>query len=131
MPSTRRWLNALYNVTRIFLRAARLSGPREPEWINPVAMLRGGVKCSLGNAEGIPLERRHNVLRAEPGLIRKCLTLVKPGLDCPDIPLHDTPGNPYQTTTIATPAVATLCDHSHEYILICVDYATSVVSFVV
>lgn len=34
---------------------------------------------------GVPLERRHNVLRAGPGLIRKCLTLVKPGLDFPKV----------------------------------------------
>lgn len=102
--------------------------------LTPAAMLRerdvGEAKCSPGNAESIPLERRHNVLRVGPGLIRKCLTLVKPGLDCPDIPLHDTPGNPYQTTTIATPAVVALCDHSHEYILICAGYVTFVISFV-
>lgn len=136
MPSTRQAISTLYKAARICICGPPLRVYRSRESLNELTPSRcykgegGGAKYSPGNAKSTPLERRHNVLRARPGLIRKCLTLVKPGPDCPDIPLHDTPGNPYQTTTIATPAVTALCDHSHEYILICAGYVTSVVSFV-
>lgn len=41
----------------------------------------------------MPLERRHNILRAGSGLIRKCLTLVKAGFDRPDVLFHDPSAN--------------------------------------
>lgn len=134
MPSTRQVISTLYKAARIPICGPPSRVYRSRESLNeltPSRCYKGeGAKYSPGNAKSTPLERRYNVLRARSGLIRKCLTLVKPGPDCPDIPLHDTPGNPYQTTTIATPAVTALCDHSHEYILICAGYVTSIFSFV-
>lgn len=50
----------------------------------------------------MPLERRHNILRAWSGLIRKCLTLVKASLEHPDVLCFTIP-----LVTIATSLVTT------------------------
>lgn len=62
----------------------------------------------------VPLERRHNVLRAGPGLIRKCLTLVKPDLDRPDVLLR-------YCHLCGDPLV---CVYSRKYIVIYASYTT-------
>lgn len=90
-------------------------GWESSKWINSFAMLwgawRGEEGGDSGSIERVPLKRRHNVLRVRPGLIRKCLTLVKHGLDRPDV-LHDTPGNPHQGHPCGGRA---LCLHSRIY----------------
>lgn len=80
------------------------------EWINPSAMPRG-VAMEVSR---VPLERRHNVLRAKLGLIRKCLTLVKPDLDRPDVLFR------YRHLC----GSSLMCAHSRKYIVIHAGYTT-------